>query len=259
MDVVAETLTQTVPNGVRRGRLRFGYNHNFRHLGHLFHVQTEDSGQPHAHIYSHIFFAGTVIASRKTDYDRACHSQQEIQALMRESHRAMCVRLRDGIYDEQLEALFRGRQRTATSSGPAGEGGGKPDDLAAALHFSEQTDEEVGGIRECLARLESLAGFLGAALVDPERGASVRALGSTVDMQLAVSGNAELLSLKMQLLERLDLGGTLEDILITIESWFCIIRPLDGRRFLYVVVDRDAGNLALARRSVSAAAADLTD
>lgn len=258
MDVVAETLPQTVPNGVPRGRLRFGYNHNFRHRGHLFHVQTEDSGQPHEHIYSHIFFAGTVIASRKTNYDRACRSQQEIQALMRESHRAMCVRLRDGIYDEQVDALIRKRERP-TAPPCSTERAGERNDLAESLQFSEQTDAEVGLIRECLARLEGLTGFLGAALVDPDRGASVRALGSTVDMQLAVSGNAELLSLKMELLERLELGGTLEDILITIESWFCIIRPLAGRRFLYVIVDRDAGNLALARRSVSSAAAELSN
>ena len=32
-----------------------GYNNNVRHQGKLYHIQTEDSGTQHAHIFTHLF------------------------------------------------------------------------------------------------------------------------------------------------------------------------------------------------------------
>ena len=41
---------------------QLGYNHNIPHRGRLYHVQTEDSGVEKAHIFTHVFYDGTIIA-----------------------------------------------------------------------------------------------------------------------------------------------------------------------------------------------------
>lgn len=260
MMMTVQESTSSAARTVASQELRFGYNHNFRHQGRLFHVQTEDSGPTHSHIYSHIFFAGTVIASRKTEYDRfKRHSRSDIQALMRHSHREMCITLRDGNYDEQIAVLTSRpavARRRRTSPGVSA-----VVTAAEAIipSFEEDTPQDLAAARKCLATVETgVEGFLGAALVNQHKGTTVRALGSRVDMKIAVSGNTELLQMKMRLLEQLDLDGTLEDILISLEQWFCIIRPLGDTLFLYVILDRAKGNLAMARRFVSIAAAEFT-
>ncbi|MBL4683389.1 MAG: hypothetical protein JKY37_02275 [Nannocystaceae bacterium] len=94
-------------------------------------------------------------------------------------------------------------------------------------------------------------------MVDQTRGTSTYKVGSTIDIEVASSGGAELLVLKKDLLGRLGLGGSLEEILTVTDGWFSILHPVDGQRFLYVIVDRKIGNLAMARRFVSAASAEL--
>ncbi|MGH1343366.1 MAG: hypothetical protein ACRBN8_17540 [Nannocystales bacterium] len=266
MTTVQES-TSSVEGPPAGQELQFGYNHNFRHQGRLFHVQTEDSGGPHGHIHSHIFFAGTVIASRKTEYRAHRHSRGQIQVLMRHSHREMCISLRDGKYDERIAALTSRpaavrRRRTNTELAPVCSGPAPADTPektpAAPLtpSFGTSSSGSAAG-HQCLSSIErGVAGFLAAALVDQANGTTLRALGSPDNTRLAVSGSQGLLQAKMRLLEQLDLAGTLEDILISLDHWFCILRPVDDARFLCVVLDRTEGNLAMARRVVSTAAAE---
>src|SRR5215469_3208406 len=50
----------------KRGRSPvLGYNHNLRYGGRTFHVQTEDSGQGYARLYTHLFYEGTILSSKK--------------------------------------------------------------------------------------------------------------------------------------------------------------------------------------------------
>ena len=46
-----------------------GYNHNLRHGGRVFHVQTEDSGQGYARLHTHLFYEGTILSTKKQEYD----------------------------------------------------------------------------------------------------------------------------------------------------------------------------------------------
>jgi len=81
-----------------------GYNTNVRHGGKLFHIQTEDSGANHGHIFTHLFAdGGRIIASKKTTYAQFIdtgHFPDIVKQLMRESHKAMFIALRDGLFDE---------------------------------------------------------------------------------------------------------------------------------------------------------------
>lgn len=84
---------------------QLGYNHNIPHRGRLYHVQTEDSGIQKAHIFTHVFYDGTIISSNKVLYDADLEVEdldQHIIGLMQESHKAMIRQLRRGEFDEKI-------------------------------------------------------------------------------------------------------------------------------------------------------------
>ncbi|KIG13650.1 hypothetical protein DB30_07858 [Enhygromyxa salina] len=84
---------------------QLGYNHNIPHRGRLYHVQTEDSGVKRAHIFTHVFYDGTIISSNKVDYDPGAEVEnldQHIIGLMQESHKSMIRNLRRGVYDDKI-------------------------------------------------------------------------------------------------------------------------------------------------------------
>jgi hypothetical protein len=84
---------------------QLGYNHNIPHRGRLYHVQTEDSGTAKAHIFTHVFYDGTIIASNKVDYRPKLESENldaVIIGLMQESHKSMIRQLRSGSFDDKI-------------------------------------------------------------------------------------------------------------------------------------------------------------
>ncbi|MBI2897659.1 MAG: hypothetical protein HYY06_29135 [Deltaproteobacteria bacterium] len=83
-----------------------GYNTNVRHKGVLCHVQTEDSGVGHPHVITHLFTAGTIIATKKRSYAEHVGStdiEVVVRKVMQEQHKQMCIELRDGAFDQALE------------------------------------------------------------------------------------------------------------------------------------------------------------
>jgi hypothetical protein len=77
-----------------------GFNHNLMHGGHVFHVQTEDSGLPHAHYITHLFIGGNIVASMKTSYAEQADAPdlpQLVRKLMEGQHKAMVKRLVAGV------------------------------------------------------------------------------------------------------------------------------------------------------------------
>lgn len=80
-----------------------GYNNNIRHHGKLFHIQTEDSGTQHAHIFTHLFAdGGRIIATKKTNYGEYVGTPRfpdAVKKLMQAQHKAMIIALRDGLFD----------------------------------------------------------------------------------------------------------------------------------------------------------------
>src|SRR6185312_1457305 len=82
-----------------------GYNHNVRYAGQLWHVQTEDSGVTNPHIFTHLFHGGTILASRRLDYD-AESDVQVVQKLMQAQHKALLRDLKIGSFDEKIEKFL---------------------------------------------------------------------------------------------------------------------------------------------------------
>ena len=107
-------------------------------------------------------------------------------------------------------------------------------------------------IKSSLSELLNIDGAMGASIVDYKSGMSLGHQGSGVDLELAAAGNSEVVKAKMETMKSLGIKGEIEDILITLETQLHIIRPSaknDGL-FIYLVLDKNKSNLALARRNV---------
>lgn len=104
-------------------------------------------------------------------------------------------------------------------------------------------------IKESLDTLLQVDGAMAIALVDSETGMLLGSAGGGIDLDTAAAGNTEVVRAKLKTIKALGLEDTIDDILISLSSQYHIIRPL-GRTptvFLYVVLDKNRSNLALAR------------
>jgi predicted regulator of Ras-like GTPase activity (Roadblock/LC7/MglB family) len=111
-----------------------------------------------------------------------------------------------------------------------------------------------------LSRLNDLAGFIGACVVDSDTG-MVMAMESKggLDLELAAAGNTEVVRAKRRTIFALKMKDEIEDILISLKNQYHIIRPLrnNDKVFIYVAIDRRQGNLALARVMIEGVEQDM--
>jgi hypothetical protein len=108
-------------------------------------------------------------------------------------------------------------------------------------------------LKEMMAGIE---GALGAAVVDYTSGMALGTLGGSksLDLTVAAAGNTDVIRAKVRTMEQLGLKGQIEDILITLDSQYHLIRLVTGRNgnglFLYLVLDKARSNLAMARHQL---------
>lgn len=94
-----------------------GYNHNVGHLGYVFHVQTEDSGPAAPRLFTHMFYEGTILVSRKVEYE-AMAPDDKVRALMQAQHRSVIKEMTAGAFNERIVTFFRGRGVTIEVPAP---------------------------------------------------------------------------------------------------------------------------------------------
>jgi len=82
-----------------------GYNHNVRYADRLWHVQTEDSGVNNPHVFTHLFHDGTILATKRLDYDPQA-DVIAVQKLMQTQHKAMLRELKAGAFDEKISKFL---------------------------------------------------------------------------------------------------------------------------------------------------------
>jgi len=102
-----------------------GYNHNVKYGGHIFHVQTEDSGPGNPHVFTHLFFEGSIIASKRGQYDPST-GEDQVRALMQAQHKGILKELKQSSFNERLARFFALRGETFPSEDFFGETTAQP-------------------------------------------------------------------------------------------------------------------------------------
>lgn len=108
----------------------------------------------------------------------------------------------------------------------------------------------MASIKQTLDDLMTVDGAMCAAVVDSTSGMILGSIGSGVDMEIAAAGNTEVVRAKIKTMRALGIKDGIEDILITLGKQYHIIRPssLQEGVFIYIVLDKQRSNLAMARR-----------
>lgn len=120
-------------------------------------------------------------------------------------------------------------------------------------------------IDTALKEAMTITGAVGVAVVDYDSGMSLGSLGGGewLDLDVAAAGNTEVVRSKLRVMAALQLNDDIEDILITLRRQYHLIRLMDPSKrdtatlFLYLVLDRERANLAMARLQLKRIEADL--
>jgi hypothetical protein len=114
----------------------------------------------------------------------------------------------------------------------------------------------VANLDVALKSAMNIEGAIGIALVDYTSGMTLGVVGGApeLDLTIAAAGNTDVVRAKMRTIEMLGLPDGIEDILITLDSQYHLIRPLKSRTgkglFLYAALSKARANLALARHQL---------
>ena len=165
--------------------------------------------------------------------------------------------------DDRLRRALRDRQGAVECEGMWPQHHGRTQRItsrSAGEHGARQpTGCNMAGLDDTLNALMTIDGAQAVALVDYESGMLLGEAGSGMDMEVAAAGNTEVIRAKMKTAASLNLNDTIEDILISLGKAYHILRPVSRKKglFLYLVLDRNKSNLALARRKVQDVEAEL--
>lgn len=120
----------------------------------------------------------------------------------------------------------------------------------------------MANVKEALHQMLQLDGAMGACVVDSNSGMMLGAEGGggVINLEIAAAGNTEVVRAKRKTMAALKLDDTIEDILITLGKQYHLIRPLSRNEglFIYLVLDKSRGNLAMARHRLAGIERELT-
>jgi hypothetical protein len=114
----------------------------------------------------------------------------------------------------------------------------------------------MGNIDHSLDMAVTIKGAFAVALVDFDSGMTLGSRGGSpeFDLEVAAPGNSDVVRTKLDVMEKLGLRESIEDILITLDTQYHLIRPIRGvadeKLFFYLVLNRAQANLAMARRDL---------
>ena len=114
--------------------------------------------------------------------------------------------------------------------------------------------------KETLPKLMEIDGCLGCCIVDSNSGMMLGASGGgAISLEVAAAGNTEVVRSKRKTMKALNLNDQIEDMLITLGRQYHLIRPLttNDALFIYIVLDKQKANLAMARHQLTQIERDL--
>ncbi len=115
----------------------------------------------------------------------------------------------------------------------------------------------MNNVEHSLDMAANIKGAFAVAIVDYDSGMTLGSRGGSpeFDLDVAAPGNSDVVKTKLDVMQKLGLRETIEDILITLDSQYHLIRIIQGggqeeRLFFYLVLNRAQANLAMARRDL---------
>lgn len=110
----------------------------------------------------------------------------------------------------------------------------------------------MSNITESLTLLMGVSGAVVASVVDANSGMMLGQAGTGIDLELASAGSTEVVRAQVKTMDALRVNDRIDDILITLGKQYHIICPINKNPglFIYFVLDKAKGNLALARHYV---------
>ena len=111
----------------------------------------------------------------------------------------------------------------------------------------------MSSVTDSIKILLAIDGATAAAIVDANSGMVLGKDGTGVNLDLAAAGNTEVVRAKLKTMKALGIKGGIEDILITLDNQYHVIRPSATKEglFIYLVLDKSKANLAMARYKVT--------
>ena len=116
----------------------------------------------------------------------------------------------------------------------------------------------MSNVNEILNQCMQIDGAVGVALADYSSGMALGMMGGGgLNLEVAAAGNTDVVRSKLRVMKELGLKDSIDDILITLGSQYHLIRllPKAQNLFVYIALDRNKANLAMARHKL----ASLTD
>jgi len=117
----------------------------------------------------------------------------------------------------------------------------------------QSTESQALSVQDALEELMDIDGAIGAAVVDYENGMTLGTIGGRdLDMELAGAGTTEVVRSENDIVHDLGLSDRIQDILISLDSQYHLVRMCENHEdvFIYLVINREKGNLGLSRRSI---------
>jgi hypothetical protein len=114
----------------------------------------------------------------------------------------------------------------------------------------------MSNIDQSLDAAARISGAFAVALVDYDSGMTLGSRGGSAefDLEVAAPGNSDVMRSKLEVMSKLGLPESIEDILITLDTQYHLIRPIRGQAdeklFFYLALNRAQANLAMARRDL---------
>ncbi len=139
----------------------------------------------------------------------------------------------------------------STASDPLASAPADPAPVADPASTTDERDAPVADYQAALNEAMKIDGAMGVALVDSQSGMALATAGNPqgLDLNVAAAGNSNVVQSKLRTMRDLNISEKLEDILITLDSQYHIIRTFGKEEglFLYLVLDKTRANLAMAR------------
>ena len=134
------------------------------------------------------------------------------------------------------------------------------DDDVLSLILSDEEGNDMQNVKSTLdSALATIDGAMAIALVDYTSGMMLGSAGGGINLELAAAGNSEVVKAKLRTMDSLAIKGGIEDILITLDDQYHIIYLVPSQKlFMYLVLNKERSNLAMARYKLRSLMAEMT-